>query len=584
MIRFVIRRMLLSIPVLFGIVFLVFALARLIPGDPCAAALRREGDARDLRGVRAALRAGQAHPDPVPDLPGRDPPGRPGHSVQFGRHVTTVLVRAVAADHRADDLRDGVRDGRRHHAGHVSAVRRNSPVDVGHDDPRQHRRLDPRSSSWACSSRTSSRCAQGHALRAAAVGPAEPGRARRAHGRGVGTRGSPGPPRAILDFVSGMYIGGRPGHRQVGGLGDALRHMILPAIALGTIPMAIIARMTRSSLLDVLGLDYIRTARAKGLRERLVVSRHAMRNALLPVVTVVGLSLGGLLSGAVLTETIFNLSGIGRTVIEAITARDYVIIQGMTIVIASIYIVVNLLVDVRYAFLDPRIRLTMMSTSTPARPGPERRIRGRADAHGGPATCGATPPATSCASDPRRRADDHRAPGVRGGLRRRRRDPRPEPVDARRTRDRRQGAGRPVHPPPRLSGEPTGALLRSRRQRPRRVHPGRLRRRVWLLVGVVTVGVAILVGDVDRRGRRVRRRAVDNIIMRLMDVLLLSPPAPGDRHRDRPRAGLTNAMIAMGIVAVPIYARVMRASVLATRETRLRDGVQGPGRVARRAS
>ena len=112
-------------------------------------------------------------------------------------------------------------------------------------------------------------------------------------------------------------------------LGDALRHMILPAIALGTIPMAIIARMTRSSLLDVLGQDYIRTARAKGLRERLVVSRHAMRNALLPVVTVVGLSLGGLLSGAVLTETIFNLTGIGRTVTDAITARDYVVVQGM---------------------------------------------------------------------------------------------------------------------------------------------------------------------------------------------------------------------------------------------------------------
>ena len=140
-------------------------------------------------------------------------------------------------------------------------------------------------------------------------------------------------------------------------LGDALRHMILPAIALGTIPMAIIARMTRSSLLDVLGQDYIRTARAKGLRERLVVSRHAMRNALLPVVTVVGLSLGGLLSGAVLTETIFNLSGIGRTVTDAITARDYVIVQGMVIVIATIYVVVNLLVDVSYALLDPRIRL-----------------------------------------------------------------------------------------------------------------------------------------------------------------------------------------------------------------------------------
>ena len=102
---------------------------------------------------------------------------------------------------------------------------------------------------------------------------------------------------------------------------DTLRHMILPAVALGTIPMAIIARMTRSSLLDVLGLDYIRTARAKGVKERDVVSKHGMRNALLPVVTVIGLSLGGLLSGAVLTETIFNLAGIGRTITEAIQWR-----------------------------------------------------------------------------------------------------------------------------------------------------------------------------------------------------------------------------------------------------------------------
>ena len=134
--------------------------------------------------------------------------------------------------------------------------------------------------------------------------------------------------------------------------------MILPALALGTIPLAIIARMTRSSLLDVLGLDYIRTARAKGLSERLVILRHGLRNALLPVVTVIGLSLGGLLSGAVLTETIFNLAGVGRTLVDAITGRDYPVIQGMTLVTAVMYLVINLVVDVSYAYLDPRIRLS----------------------------------------------------------------------------------------------------------------------------------------------------------------------------------------------------------------------------------
>jgi peptide/nickel transport system permease protein len=145
---------------------------------------------------------------------------------------------------------------------------------------------------------------------------------------------------------------------QWGTFWDAVKHLILPAVAVGTIPLAIIARMTRSSLLEVLGLDYIRTARAKGLRERAVVVRHGLRNALLPVVTVIGLSLGAFLSGAVLTETIFNLAGIGRTIVEAITGRDYIVIQGVTIVIAIGYLLVNLIVDVSYAFLDPRIRLT----------------------------------------------------------------------------------------------------------------------------------------------------------------------------------------------------------------------------------
>jgi peptide/nickel transport system permease protein len=121
--------------------------------------------------------------------------------------------------------------------------------------------------------------------------------------------------------------------------------------------MAVIARMTRSSLLEVMNLDYMRTARAKGLNERRIIFRHAMRNALLPVITVIGLSLGGLLSGAVLTETIFGLTGVGRTMFDAISSRDYGVIQGFTLVIAFTYVVVNLLVDISYAVLDPRIRL-----------------------------------------------------------------------------------------------------------------------------------------------------------------------------------------------------------------------------------
>jgi ABC-type dipeptide/oligopeptide/nickel transport system permease component len=133
--------------------------------------------------------------------------------------------------------------------------------------------------------------------------------------------------------------------------------MILPVIALSTIPMAIIARMTRSSLLEVLGRDYIRTARAKGVKNKNVVTKHALRNAMLPVVTILGLQMGGLLSGAVLTETVFGLAGVGRMLVEAIYARDYPIIQTFTVMIAVTYMLINLIVDISYGFLDPRVRL-----------------------------------------------------------------------------------------------------------------------------------------------------------------------------------------------------------------------------------
>jgi ABC-type dipeptide/oligopeptide/nickel transport system permease component len=153
-------------------------------------------------------------------------------------------------------------------------------------------------------------------------------------------------------YVVSTFITG-----QWAAFGDAVVHLILPAIALATIPLALIARMTRSSLLEVLGQDYIRTARAKGVIERRVVLRHGLRNAILPVVTVIGLTLGALLSGAVLTETIFGLTGIGRTITDAILGRDYAVIQALTLITAILYLSVNLVVDVSYAFLDPRIRL-----------------------------------------------------------------------------------------------------------------------------------------------------------------------------------------------------------------------------------
>jgi len=141
-----------------------------------------------------------------------------------------------------------------------------------------------------------------------------------------------------------------------GGFVDALRHLVLPGIALGTIPLAIIMRITRASVVDVMNEDYVRTANAKGLPAGTVDGRHILRNALLPVVTVIGLQLGLLLGGAILTETIFGWAGVGKWIYDAVVNNDYQVIQSGVLILAVIFIVVNLLVDVSYAYLNPRIR------------------------------------------------------------------------------------------------------------------------------------------------------------------------------------------------------------------------------------
>jgi peptide/nickel transport system permease protein len=137
---------------------------------------------------------------------------------------------------------------------------------------------------------------------------------------------------------------------------DVLKHLILPAIALGTIPLAIIARLTRSAMLEVLSQDYIRTARAKGVLERWVILKHSLKNALLPIITIIGLQFGGLLTSAILTETIFSWPGIGSWIYGAILERDYPVVQGGIVFVAVTFVVINLLVDISYAFFDPRIQ------------------------------------------------------------------------------------------------------------------------------------------------------------------------------------------------------------------------------------
>jgi peptide/nickel transport system permease protein len=161
----------------------------------------------------------------------------------------------------------------------------------------------------------------------------------------------------VFEFLSNLYIFNSIITLDFEVLGDVLKHLILPAVTLSIIPLAIVARLTRASLVEELGLNYIQGARAKGLRRRTAITKHGFPNALLPIVTIMGLQIGGLLSGAVLTETIYTFPGLGRMLFESIVNHDYPVVQVITLVVAVIYVMVNLIVDLSYAALDPRVRL-----------------------------------------------------------------------------------------------------------------------------------------------------------------------------------------------------------------------------------
>jgi peptide/nickel transport system permease protein len=162
-----------------------------------------------------------------------------------------------------------------------------------------------------------------------------------------------------LIFLFGVVLGWLPvaGYQPLSaGLWENLRYLIMPAVTLGLAQGALLARVTRSMMLETLGEDYVRTARAKGLAEKRVISAHALRNAMIPLITVIGLTFAILMGGAVITETVFNIPGVGRLLIQAVTRRDYPIVQGVVLIIAGLYVLVNLLVDIVYGYLDPRLR------------------------------------------------------------------------------------------------------------------------------------------------------------------------------------------------------------------------------------
>jgi peptide/nickel transport system permease protein len=354
--RFILRRLLVTIPVLFGLVFLVFFLSRVVPGDPCRAVLGER--ATDAACAAFIQRSGLDQPIPVQFglYLSQLSRGDLGVSLKFSRPVTEVLIERlpVTVELTLWALLFAIVVGVP--LGIVSAIRRNTPIDVGAMVVANLGVSTPVFVLGLLLQFVFALLLKNTFLSLPPSGRLSAGVSVQPLVEVWGMTGTTGILRGILDFFSGIYTVSAAITGQWGAWVDAIRHLILPAIALGTIPLAIIARITRSSLLEVLGQDYVRTARAKGLRERGVVIRHATRNALLPVVTVIGLQLGALFAGAVLTESTFNLAGVGRTLFEAITGRDYVVIQGFILVVAVGYVVINLIVDVSYGYLDPRIR------------------------------------------------------------------------------------------------------------------------------------------------------------------------------------------------------------------------------------
>ncbi len=300
---YVIRRLLLAIPVLIGVSILVFSIVRFIPGDPARAIAGVHASPRYVEQVRREMLLDEGlhvqyfvyMTNLVQGDMGRSALTRRPVTVELMERFPNTLMLTAAA--MAIAIAFGMS------AGIVSATRRYSLFD-------------------------------NFSMLAALIGVAAP-----VFWLGI-----------MFQLLFSVNLGWLPS----GGIGT-WRHLVLPALTLGLATTALIARITRSSMLDVLGQDYITTARSKGLVERIVIYKHALKNALIPVVTVMGLQFGTLLGGAVLTETVFSWPGIGRLMVDSILNRDYPVVQGAVLLLAVFFVLINLVVDVIYAYLDPRI-------------------------------------------------------------------------------------------------------------------------------------------------------------------------------------------------------------------------------------
>jgi peptide/nickel transport system permease protein len=304
MVSYILRRIVMLIPVLFGVTLVSFSLLHLVPGDPAEVLGGQEASKADIDRIRKEYGLDQPLVVQYAHFVGNAVRGDLGISIQSRHPVRELLLQRLAFTLQLALASVLVAAALGLLAGIISSTRQYSFFDTA-------------------------------SMLGALFGISMP----------IFWLG------LLLILVFAANLQWLPS----GGTGS-IRHLILPAIALGSASAAVIARMTRASMLEVTRQDYIRTARATGYQERVVIFRHALKNAMIPVLTVFGLEFGSMLGGAVLTETVFSLPGIGRLLVEGIFARDYPVVQGAMILVASTFVLVNLLTDVAYAFFDPRIR------------------------------------------------------------------------------------------------------------------------------------------------------------------------------------------------------------------------------------
>ncbi|HXA95238.1 MAG TPA: nickel ABC transporter permease [Candidatus Dormibacteraeota bacterium] len=306
MLTYVGRRILAVVPVLFGVTLAVFSMLFLVPGDPVKIMLAEFVTTPDqIAQMRAQLHLDEPLLKQYGRFVGNALRGDLGVSIRSRRPVATEITENIGSTGQLALASMLVAIGLGVPLGLLAALGRNSWLDVA-------------------------------AMVVALLGVAMP-----SFWLGL-----------LLIFVFSLHLGWLP---ATGG-GDLL-HLVMPSVALGMIAAAIIARLTRSSMLEVLGQDYVRTARAKGLGGWSVIVRHALRNALIPVVTVFGLQFGNLLAGAVIVETVFSRPGLGRVIVGGILAKDFPLVQGTVLFVAAAYVLINVVVDVAYAYVDPRIRI-----------------------------------------------------------------------------------------------------------------------------------------------------------------------------------------------------------------------------------